>query len=73
MIKILVKSIFLSFILVHVAIAEITVEQLIEQTGIKASSTAMRELPGWSGAKKIVVRAGTLDLDVARRAHSDVE
>lgn len=36
--------------------AEVTIEELIRNTGIVEGPVAMREFPGWTGARKILVR-----------------
>ena len=37
---------------------ESAVDDLIEQTGIEAGATAMRDMPGWRKPKKIVIYGG---------------
>jgi hypothetical protein len=32
---------------INIAHAQMTIEQLIEQTGIEAGDVAMRDMPGW--------------------------
>lgn len=41
---------------VNQAAAEVTIEQLVSQAGIAEGSVAVRDLPRYAGAKKIVVR-----------------
>jgi len=43
---------------VTVAVADPAVQALITELGLRESSTASRDLPGWSPPKKIVVRQG---------------
>ena len=40
---------------VNIAHAQLTIEQLIEQTGIEAGDVAMRDMPGWHRPRKIIV------------------
>ncbi len=40
---------------VNIAHAQLTIEQLIEQTGIEAGDVAMRDMPGWHQPRKIIV------------------
>ncbi len=42
--------------------AEISIEQLVEQAQIKEGETAIRELPRWNGAHKILIRDLGMDL-----------
>ncbi|MFK7954711.1 MAG: D-2-hydroxyacid dehydrogenase [Lysobacterales bacterium] len=53
--------------------AEISVQQLIEQTAIVASNAPLRDDPDWSVVQKIVVREGALDLAAAQQAYRDVQ
>lgn len=53
--------------------AQITVQELIEQTGIEASNQATRDMPGWTGVDKVILRNGVLDVDAARRTYPDIE
>ncbi len=39
----------------NIAYAQLTIEQLIEQTGIEAGDVAMRDMPGWHKPRKIIV------------------
>lgn len=63
----------IAFSLGQSAQAQISVEQLIEQTGIEASAIATRDLPGWSGVDKVILQNGVLDVDAARRTYPNVE
>ena len=38
----------------NIAHAQLTIEQLIEQTGIEAGDVAMRDMPGWHKPRKII-------------------
>jgi len=38
-----------------IAHAQLTIEQLIEQTGVEAGDVAMRDMPGWHEPRKIIV------------------
>jgi phosphoglycerate dehydrogenase-like enzyme len=61
------------FSFVQLAQAQISIEQLIEQTGIEASATATRDLPRWSGVDKILLQANVIDVDAAKLAYPDIE
>ncbi len=63
--------VLLSFI--QLAQAQISVEQLIEQTGIEAATTPTRDLPGWSGVDKILLQARVIDVNAVRRTYPDIE
>ena len=52
--------------------AQISIEQLIEQTGIEAFPTPTRELPRWTSVDKVVVQMGGFDLEAAQLAHKGV-
>lgn len=73
MIKFSLKATILCTALAQVAFGQMSVDQLIERTGIEASDSAVRELPRWKGVNKIVLRTGALDLDAIRKTYSDVE
>ena len=53
--------------------AEISIEQLIAQTGIAEGGVAVSELPRWSGAHKILVWDRGLDLSALTDAAPDVD
>jgi len=53
--------------------AQSAIEQLIEQTGVKAADVALRDLPGWREPRKIVVRDIGLTLDEMQQVLPGVE
>lgn len=53
--------------------AQASIEQLIEQTGIKAGAVAMRDHPGWRPPQKIVVRNIGLPVDQLQALLPDVQ
>ena len=56
-----------------VARAEISIEQLVEQAQLSEGSVAVRDLPRWKGAKKIVIRDIGVDPDALADVLGDVE
>ena len=44
----------IGFLGMNIAHAQLTIEQLIEQTGIEAGDVAMRDMPGWHKPRKII-------------------
>jgi len=54
--KLLVPIVVISLGVSLVARADISIEQLVEQAQITEGSVAVRELPRWQGAMKIVIR-----------------
>ena len=61
-----------SFLFGSFLFAQISIDQLIDQTGIEAFSTPTRELPRWSSIDKVVVQMGGFDLEAAQLAHKGV-
>ncbi len=57
----------------HSLRAEISIEQLTEQARITAGEVAVRELPRWKGAKKILLRDIGMDVSEVIAASPDVE
>lgn len=53
--------------------AEITIDQLVEQARITEGNVAVRELPRWDGARKILIRDIGMDLDELIAGLGDVE
>lgn len=56
-----------------VARAEISIDQLVEQARIVEGDVAVRDLPRWSGARKILIRDIGLDLGGLISSLGDVE
>ncbi len=71
--KLAIRILIIYAVLAQSSIAQISIDQLIAQTGVATSDTAVRDSPRWSGVKKIVFRAGTLDLDSVQRSYGDIE
>lgn len=53
--------------------AEISIDQLVEQARIVEGDIAVRDLPRWNGARKILIRDIGLDLDDLISSLGDVE
>ncbi len=53
--------------------AEISIDQLVEQARIVEGDVAVRDLPRWTGARKILIRDIGLDLDDLISSLGDVE
>ncbi len=45
------------------AAADVTIERLVQQAGISEGSIAVRDIPGWRGARKILIRDIGIELD----------
>jgi len=67
------SALVLVLVLVQSAQAQMTIEQLVERTGVAAGETAIRDTDRWSGVEQILVRQGLIDLASARQAYPDVE
>ena len=53
--------------------ADISIDQLIEQTGMSESEVAVRDLPRWHGANKILIRDNAAYLDQIIASAGDTE
>lgn len=53
--------------------AESTIDQLVEQTGVRTGAVAVRDLPGWREPQKIVIRDRGFSLDDIRQLLPGVE
>ena len=53
--------------------AEISIDRLVEQARIVEGGVAVRDLPRWKGARKILIRDIGMDLDVVINSLNDVE
>lgn len=71
--RFLCMTLFACTALTQPAFAQMTLDQLVERAGIIESDTPVRDSERWSGAKKIVVRAGALDAAAATRAYPTIE
>ncbi len=71
--KLIVSTVVILLGVSVVARAEISIEQLVEQAQIAEGSVAVRDLPRWNGAKKIVIRDMGVDPDALAAVLGDVE
>lgn len=55
------------------AFAEITIDDLVRDSGIAAGAVAMRDRPNWRGANRILIRAVNDDIGSLRQALPDTE
>ena len=53
--------------------SEISIEQLVRHANIIPGKTAIRDMPNWSAARKIIIRDMGLDLSDIAAAHSEVK
>jgi len=61
------------FGITQLADADISIDQLVEQTGMSESEVAVRDLPRWHGANKILIRDNGTDLDAIIASSGDTE
>ncbi len=74
MVRFIALSALLALVLfVPAAHSQITVEQLLEQSGITPSGRPLSDSPDWAPVKKIVLREGIVDVAKLRELYSDVE
>ena len=55
------------------ATAETDIERLVRQAGLSEGDVAVRDMPGWRGARSVLVRDIGIDLDGIVDASADVE
>ncbi len=56
-----------------IALAEITIEDLVRDSGVAEGPVAMRDRPNWRGANKILIRPVDDEIDSLRKAMPDIE
>ena len=72
-IQLLVLVAVMLFGVVEAVRAEISIDQLIEQARLDEGDVAVRDLPRWTGAHKILIRDLGLDLEDLMESLDDVE
>lgn len=73
MIKNLIKISLLFLFFSHLTYAQMTIDQLVDQTGIEAGQIEVRDLSNWSKIEKVLVQQGVIEEDLVRRAFPEVE